>query len=297
MKNKLFVILALFICLIFLGSSVDAQLTRKGGISGKPISEINSVAFNNTTGQGSGQTQSIDQQGSANQAGSTTINLPGKQKGKAGQAIGEIRPISQQGTAGQSPTASQAGPTVITFDDLNTGGLGTGGPIPVTNQYASQGATFNGPVAIDFSKGNAIPGFAHSGTNAIEQCYAAEFCTAPIEIKFSQGQARVKVWVGYDSTINQKTPVILRAFDASGQQIAQDSDNLNSYQGPIAIQIPLEVSTINPNNRLLTRSNIMRVTVGFLDSNRYTNGLAVDDVEFERVAGIIPENPPVSARA
>ncbi len=210
--------------------------------------------------------------------------------GGPGSTLVPVKPIREQGTAGQ------AGPTVINFDDLVTGGLGTGGPIPVTNQYASKGVTFNSPVAIDFSKGNAIPGFAHSGTNAIEQCYAAEFCTAPIEIRFNQGQARVKVWVGYDSTLQEKTPVILRAFDASGNQVAQDSENLNEV-GPISIQIPLEVSTINTKNRLLTRSNIVRVTVDFLDTNRYTNGLAVDDVEFERVEGILPENPPVSTKA
>lgn len=220
-----------------------------------------------------------------------------KSHGGLGSTLLPLKSINQQDTVGQSSTTGQTGPTVITFDDLNTGGLGTGGPIPVTNQYASQGVTFNNPVAIDFSKGTAIPGFAHSGTNAIEQCYAAEFCTAPIEIRFSQGQARVKVWVGYDSRIQEKTPVILRAFDASGKQIAQDSDNLNSYQGPIAIQIPLEVSMINQKNKLLTRSDIARVTVDFLDSNRYTNGLAVDDVEFERVEGILAETMPTTIKA
>lgn len=240
MTMKLCAIAALFICLLLLGSSVDAQLTKKGGLANVPIGEIQ--------------------------------------------------------TAQQTAASGQTGPTVINFDDLVTGGLGTGGPIPVTNQYAPQGVTFNSPVAIDFSKGTAIPGFAHSGTIAIEQCYAAEFCTSPIEIKFSQGQARVKVWVGYDSTINEKTPVILRAFDSSGKQIAKYSANL-AEAGPIPIQIPLEVSTINQKNRLLTRSNIVRVTVSFEDTNRYTNGLAVDDVEFERVEGIVPENLPVAAKA
>ncbi len=245
MRIKLHVLAALFICFLLLVSSFEAQLTRRDGVSGAPIEEIQPVK----------------------------------------------QPVKQPGIAGQ------AGPTVINFDDLVTGGLGTGGPIPVTNQYASLGVTFNSPVAIDFSKGDAIPGFAHSGTNAIEQCYAAEFCTAPIEIRFDQGQARVTVWVGYDSKIQEKTPVILRAFDASGNQIARDSENLNDYQGPIPIQIPLEVSTINRRNPLLTRSNIARVTVDFEDENRYTNGLAVDDVEFERVEGILPETSPESVKA
>lgn len=212
----------------------------------------------------------------------------------------QTEPITISPESGQRPIKTpsetfQAGPTVINFDDLVTGGLGTGGPISVTNQYASQGVTFNSPVAIDFSKGNAIPGFAHSGTNAIEQCYAAEFCTAPIEIRFSQGQSRVKVWVGYDSTLNEKTPVIMRAFDSSGNQVARAEENL-AEQGPIPINIPLEVSTINQRNPVLTRSNIVRVTVDFRDENRYTNGLAVDDVEFERVEGVLPENLPELVR-
>lgn len=228
---------------------------------------------------------------------------PGSGKVPIKQPIGTLlqtEPISINPVSGKSPIKQpiktpsetvQAGSTIINFDDLVTGGLGTGGPIQVTNQYASQGVTFNSPVAIDFSKGTAIPGFAHSGTNGIEQCYAAEFCTAPIEIKFNQGQSRVKVWVGYDTTNNEKTPIILRAFDSSGKQIAKDSENLMEG-GPTPIRIPLEVSTINKRNPTLTRSNIVRVTVDFEDENRFTNGLAVDDVEFERVEGILPENLP-----
>lgn len=202
-----------------------------------------------------------------------------------------ISPGSRQTPIKTASVTAQAGPTIINFDDLVTGGLGTGGPISVINQYASQGITFNGPVAIDFSKGTAIPGFAHSGTNAIEQCYSQEFCTAPIDIRFSQGQARVKVWVGYDKINNEKTPIILRAFDSSGKQIAKDSENLMEG-GPTPIQIPLEVSTINQKSPLLTRNKIVRVTVDFADENRYTNGLAIDDVEFQRLEGILPENEP-----
>jgi len=219
-----------------------------------------------------------------------SIKPPRGLEGITGVLTEELQPSKQ------TSTASQAGPIVINFDDLSTGGLGTGGPILVTNQYGSHGVTFNGPVAIDFSKGTAIPGFTHSGTNAIEQCYSAEFCTAPIEIKFSQGQSRVKVWVGYDSVLQEKTPVILRAFDSSGKQIAKAEENL-AEQGPIPIRIPLEVSTLNQRNRLLTSPSIVRVTVDFLDENRYTNGLAVDDVEFERVEGIMLDNQPTLVKA
>lgn len=217
--------------------------------------------------------------------GSSGDAQPTPRAGLTNIPLEDIQQIQQPGVA------AQTGPTVITFEDLVTGGWGTGGPIAVTNQYVSQGVTFNSPVAIDFSKGIAIPGFAHSGTIAIEQCYSQEFCTVPIEIRFSQGQARVKVWVGYDSTINEKTPVILRAFDSSGNQIARAEENL-AEQGPIPINIPLEVSVINKIRPFLTRNSIVRVTVDFRDENRFTNGLAVDDVEFERVEGILPDIEP-----
>lgn len=67
-----------------------------------------------------------------------------------GKTLIPIQPINEQGATDQSAASGQAGTTVINFDDLNTGGLGTGGPIPVANQYASKGATFNSPVALGY---------------------------------------------------------------------------------------------------------------------------------------------------
>jgi hypothetical protein len=186
---------------------------------------------------------------------------------------------------------------VINFDNLVTGGWGTGGPISVTNQYSAQGVTFNNARAIDYSKGIPISGFAHSGTVAIEACYAAEFCSAPIEIKFNQPQSLVKVWVGIDtkSATNQKYDVTLRAFDASGNQIGQDTKTLDATQAIVPIQTSLQVSSSNPRT-VVTRSNIARATVSFSSpSDSYNNGLAVDDVEFEST-GIIASNPVGAAR-
>jgi hypothetical protein len=236
MKTKSCVLATLFICLLLLVSSVDAQLTRKGGITSVPKGEI------------------------------------------------------QPGVAGQ------AGPTVINFDNLVTGGWGTGGPISVTNQYSAQGVTFNSPKAIDFSKGIAIPGFAHSGTIAIEQCYSAEFCSTPIEMKFNQPQSRVKVWVGIDTRISGKQEVTLRAFNSAGTQIAQDKKTIDPSAGPVPIQTSLQVSSVNPKQKIVTRSSIVRATVSFSDSNAFTNGLAVDDVEFEST-GILADIGPLKAVA
>lgn len=244
MRIKLIVV-ALLICLLLLGSSVDAQLKHKVGVSSKPIGEI----------------------------------PPVKQQGGSGQA----------GTEGQSGAASQVGPTVINFDNLVTGGWGTGGPINVDNQYSAQGVTFNNARAIDYSKGIPIPGFAHSGTIAIEPCYASEFCSAPLEMKFNQAQSRVKVWVGIDSKSagNQKFDVTLRAFDNTGRQIAQDTTTLDATQGTVPIQTSLQVTSSNPRQKVVIRSSIVRATLSFSSpSGAFNNGLGVDDVEFEN-AGIV----------
>jgi hypothetical protein len=205
--------------------------------------------------------------------------------------IGEIKPIREQGTAGQASTSGQAGPTVINFDDLVTGGWGTGGPISVTNQYSARGVTFNNARAIDYSKGMPIPGFAHSGNIALEACYGSEFCTAPIEIDFNQPQSFVKVWTGVDtkSTANQQYTVTLRAFDASGNQIGQDTKTLDATQGIVPIQTPLQVSSSTSGKVIVTRSTIVRATVSFMPlSDYYNNGLALDDVEFESTGIVVP---------
>ncbi len=101
MRAKLYIAAALLICLLLLAYSIDAQLVRNEGVSGKPINVIKPIEQNNT----------------------------------ANQAIGEIKPIREQGTTGQAGTTSQAGAmcitrplnqagttTVINFDDLVTGG-------------------------------------------------------------------------------------------------------------------------------------------------------------------------------
>ena len=257
MRIKL-VVVALLICLL-LGSLVDAQLRYRGEVSGEPIDEI----------------QPLEQQGISDQ--SEAADQPGR--------------VSQAGTA------IQAGPTVINFEDLVTGGWGTGGPITVDNQYSAQGVTFNSPRAIDFSKGIAIPGFAHSGTIAIEQCYSAEFCSTPIEMRFSQPQSRVKVWVGIDSRLNEKVEVTLRAFNSAGQQIGQDTRTIDATGGPANIRTSLQVSSSNPRQRALTRSNIARATVSYSDPNAFSNGLAVDDVEFESTGILADIGPNRLARA
>ena len=95
--------------------------------------------------------------------------------------------------------ARAAGPTVITFDDLS---VPAGGRKTLNTQYSAQGVTFNDVMAIDYSQSPFPAGFAHSGTVAIEQCFAVEFCTAPITATFTTGQLRVKAWVGYSFALS-----------------------------------------------------------------------------------------------
>ena len=163
---------------------------------------------------------------------------------------------------------------VITFEEMSPDGRGTGGVIPVLNFYAAKGVIFNA-VALDYSKGIAIPNFAHSGTKAIETCYAAEFCNAPIEMSFTQPQARVKVWAGYSSALTQPITVVMRAFASNGTQVGQTNINLGNNTAPTSIQTPLEIS--------IATAIITRVTVGVEigGSVSFTNGLAIDDVEFD----------------
>ena len=103
--------------------------------------------------------------------------------------------------------------TVVGFDNITTGGPGQV-LVPVTAQYAGQGVTFNSPSAIDYSKGAAIPGFARSGTVAIEHCVGVEFCTTPIRATFSAPQRLVRVYVGFSFQLNQPLQVQLRALNA-----------------------------------------------------------------------------------
>ena len=83
--------------------------------------------------------------------------------------------------------ARPAAAELITFEELTPGG----GPAPVLDFYANRGVIF-GASALDFTNGPlVIPNFAHSGTNAVETCFAIEFCKAPIEVTFTVAQAHV----------------------------------------------------------------------------------------------------------
>jgi RHS repeat-associated protein len=170
-----------------------------------------------------------------------------------------------------------AAPVVIDFEDLPAGPFPQGPEVFVNNQYADRGITFNNAQAFDFSLGpSAIPGFAHSGTKAIQQCSGLEGCTTPIEMRFTAGQTRVKVWVGF----NQPLPltgitVVLRAFNPAGQEVSRATTTLFGAPQISPVRTPLEVN----GNANITRAVVQRLLPnGNVD---VTNNLSVDDVEFE----------------
>jgi hypothetical protein len=167
---------------------------------------------------------------------------------------------------------SQAAPVVIDFENLASGS-------PVTNQYAAQGITFNSLKVLSYPH---IPGFPHSGTRAVEQCYAQEFCSAPIDMSFTAAQRRVKVWVGLSTPFSVSTTVLLRVLDANGTQIGQAIAAFNPSASPQLIRTPLEVT--------VSSARIRRAIVSFSPTTNATNSLAVDDIEFDS-AGPPPPCP------
>src|SRR5436189_1928849 len=86
---------------------------------------------------------------------------------------------------------------IITFEEMTP----NGGAVPVLDFYANRGVIFRAS-AIDFTKGPpVVANFVHSGTNAIETCFAIEFCTSPIEVTFTKAQAHVSAFTGFDGPL------------------------------------------------------------------------------------------------
>ncbi len=254
-----YMVLAIFLILISPGiTGTQAQPTNTNLGS---VREIGTGSQSGIVGQGPVQINPVPTKGIAGQGPIV------------GQGPGQIPPVPIKGIAGQVP------PTTINFDDIVTVGASGGGATPVTDQYASKDVTFSGARAVDYSKGMPIPGFAHSGTIAIEACYGAELCTDPIEMVFNNPVSYINFWVGIDTeqTAKQRYDVILRAFDATGQQVAQATTTLDATQGSVPIQTPLQVSAA------YNRANpiIVRATVSYTTQSAYSNnGLAIDDVGF-----------------
>jgi hypothetical protein len=166
-------------------------------------------------------------------------------------------------------SAARGGPVVITFEEIPHRGA-------VLSQYADQGVTFNQATCIDYSLGlTAIPGMAHSGTKGIEQCWAQEFCYTPVQMNFTAGQRRVKVWVGLSWANDFPLTVVLTGYGGTRTEVVQTTVDVPPRTTTLPVSIPLEVVAGTP--------YILRATVALRSSfpQTATNGLVVDDVEFD----------------
>jgi hypothetical protein len=99
-----------------------------------------------------------------------------------------------------------------------------------------------------------MPGFAHSGTRAVELCFAAEFCTTPLNVSFTAAEKHVKLWAGYSAPLSQSVTVVMQALDQNGTMIGQTSAVLNASNMPIPVQTPLQIDTAEPAIREVTVS-------------------------------------------
>jgi hypothetical protein len=179
--------------------------------------------------------------------------------------------ISSRGFQTTTHASLIAAPVVINFEDVAPG--------PVSNQYANLGVLFNQPRILNYQ---SMPGFAHSGTKAIEQCYATEFCNVPFEMSFTSAQRRVKVWVGYSYALTESRTVMLRALDANGVQIGQVTTVFAPSTSPRPVNTPLEIT--------LPNARIRKALVSFSPADISPYSLVVDDVEFDS-AGPPPPCP------
>lgn len=163
----------------------------------------------------------------------------------------------------------------IDFDDLEgLRGPGDGPGRPITDQYADQGVSFNSPLALDYAQ--KMPAFPHTGTVAIEPCYARELCTRPLEMDFAQPQKRVQTWVGYNGQLPQTVIVHLLAFDADQNVLDRADARLGPSHAPVPIETSLEVA--GPAARISSAE----VRLEGFDAAETHTALAVDTIEFER---------------
>jgi hypothetical protein len=171
--------------------------------------------------------------------------------------------------------------TLLTFDDL---AVPAGGRVTLNTQYAARGVTFNTVSALDYAPPSFPAGFAHSGRVGIEQCFAIEFCTAPITASFTSGQLRVKAWVGYSFALPAPLTVRMTAFNAAHVAVGSADVTLPPNSAVTPIRSALEVTTANP--------TIRSIEIG-VPGGGYTNALAVDDLEFSSAG----PPPPCNATA
>ncbi len=188
--------------------------------------------------------------------------------------------------AAMALAAAPASAVVINFDDLNAPDHNSPGLI-VNTQYANsqnnQGVVFPDLRAYDYSKTpGAIPGFPHSGNVAVENCFATEFCLDPLSARFTTGQNLVRAWVGFTVAVASPLRVRMTAYNAASTAVATTTKTVNPPNSPPRIATALTVTRPN--------AVITRIEISVLDNGGFTNGLALDDLEFSNVGPPPPCN-------
>lgn len=162
------------------------------------------------------------------------------------------------------PSPCFAQNTVLDFENL--------AQAPLSIQYSGKGVTFNGQMIRGYSQS---PGFAHSGSQAVELCFATELCSSPFQAEFTKGQAHVKAWVGFATATPIANTVALKAFDRNGALVGEATAVLGPSSAAIPVRTPLEYDSAT--------GNIQRVMITLVappGSTPFNNSLVVDDFEF-----------------
>lgn len=196
-------------------------------------------------------------------------------------------PVSSATRQTVNTASEDQNPKKVDFENLSPGGPGGGGWIQISTQYEPEkGVTFNEAMAIDYSKGNlSIPGFARSGTNAIERCHGVEFnCDPRFVMTFTRPQRWVRIWFGYSGRVPKRDEVVLTTRTSSGA-VLKDSKPLGPSDGPVLIRTPLEVTS--------SEANIISAEVSLRENAVQFPGLALDDVEFS----VTPPLPDLMVRS
>lgn len=160
-------------------------------------------------------------------------------------------------------------PVVINFEGLAHRAA-------VLAQFENQGISFNRAECIDYTIQPGYPaGYAHSGTKGIEQCFAQEFCSVPIEMTFTAGQRRVKAFVGLGFPNQVPFTVHLKAFTSTGA-LAREATVVLPVQNQVGLaHTPIEVVAASATIRRATIDLTVDGQVAFMSS------FTVDDVEFD----------------
>ncbi|MEP6634267.1 MAG: hypothetical protein ABJA62_08670, partial [Luteimonas sp.] len=170
--------------------------------------------------------------------------------------------------------------TAIADELIDFEGIST--PTTLIYQYQNKGVHFNAPQVRSYAD---LPGFAHSGTQAAEVCFAIEFCSAPLSVDFGIDQLRVAMWVGSSGPLPEARVVTLRAFDVNDGLIGESNVTLPANTQPTPVNTQILIST--------PTRQIRRITLSFAatPTGTFNNGLVVDDLEFDAASFVACNGP------